>query len=174
MSSKNDKFYLKLALNLAKQHEGLTSENPSVGCVIVKNNKILSLSNTSINGNYTSGNYAYEGPPSLESIPNWVFFNYDLSHSFITAFLCIGIVYFFNRALIFPMLAWPFHILLDFPFHSKEYFPTKFLWPLTDFSIDGIPWSNPEVWFPNMAGIIILFIYRIKFNNRDIDKIDSK
>ena len=36
MSSKNDKFYLKLALNLAKQHEGLTSENPSVGCVIVK------------------------------------------------------------------------------------------------------------------------------------------
>ena len=50
MSSKKDKFYLKLALNLAKQHEGLTGENPSVGCVIVKNNKILSLSKTSING----------------------------------------------------------------------------------------------------------------------------
>ena len=50
MSSKNDKFYLKLALNLAKQHKGLTGENPSVGCVIVKNNKILSLSKTSING----------------------------------------------------------------------------------------------------------------------------
>ena len=50
MSSRNDKFYLKLALNLAKQNEGLTGENPSVGCVIVKNNKILSLSKTSING----------------------------------------------------------------------------------------------------------------------------
>ena len=50
MSSKNDKFYLKLALNLAKQNEGMTNENPSVGCVIVKNNKILSLSKTSING----------------------------------------------------------------------------------------------------------------------------
>ena len=50
MSSKNDKFYLKLALNLAKQRKGLTGENPSVGCVIVKDNKILSLSNTSING----------------------------------------------------------------------------------------------------------------------------
>jgi len=50
MSSKNDKLYLKLALNLAKQHEGLTSENPSVGCVIVKDNKIISLSKTSING----------------------------------------------------------------------------------------------------------------------------
>ena len=50
MSSKNDKFYLKLALNLAKQHKGLTRENPSVGCVIVKDNKILSLSKTSISG----------------------------------------------------------------------------------------------------------------------------
>jgi len=50
MSSKNDKFYLKLALNLAKQHEGLTSENPSVGCVIVKKGKVISLSKTSING----------------------------------------------------------------------------------------------------------------------------
>ena len=50
MSSKNDKFYLRLALNLAKQHKGLTGENPSVGCVIVKNNKIISLSKTSING----------------------------------------------------------------------------------------------------------------------------
>ena len=50
MSSKKDKFYLKLALNLAKQNEGLTNENPSVGCVIVKNNEILSLSKTSING----------------------------------------------------------------------------------------------------------------------------
>ena len=29
-----------------------------------------------------------------------------------------------------------------------------------DFSFDGIPWSNPEIWFPNIAGIIILFIYR--------------
>ncbi len=50
MSSKNDKFYLKLALNLAKQNEGMTNENPSVGCIIVKNNKILSLSKTSISG----------------------------------------------------------------------------------------------------------------------------
>ena len=111
-------------------------------------------------GHYFSGNYTYSGPPSLENIPDWLFFNYNLSHSFTIAFLFIGIVYFFNKSLAFPMLAWPFHILLDFPFHSEENFPTKFLWPLTYFSFDGIPWSNPEIWFPNVAGIIILFIYR--------------
>ena len=102
------------------------------------------------------------GPPKLKSIPNWLFFNYNISHSFVTAFLCIGIVYYFNRSIAFAMLAWPFHIVLDFPFHSKEYFPTKLFYPLSDCSFDGVPWSNPEIWFPNIAGIAILFIYRTK------------
>ena len=37
MSSKKDKLYLNLALNLAKNMEGLTGTNPSVGSVLVKN-----------------------------------------------------------------------------------------------------------------------------------------
>jgi hypothetical protein len=100
------------------------------------------------------------GPPPLDSIPWWVYVNYDLSLSFISAFICIWIVKKYNKDLAFAMWAWPFHILLDFPFHSKAYFPTKLFWPLTNFSFDGIPWSRPEIWLPNLAGIIILFIYR--------------
>ena len=108
-----------------------------------------------------SGNFQLGGgPPSLDTIPWWVFINYDISHSFVSAFLCIWIVNRYRKDIAFAMWAWPFHILLDFPFHSKEFFPTKLLYPLTDFSFDGIPWSRPEVWFPNLAGIIILFIYR--------------
>ena len=34
-----DKLFMKLALNLASDRIGLTGENPSVGCVIVKNNR---------------------------------------------------------------------------------------------------------------------------------------
>jgi hypothetical protein len=100
------------------------------------------------------------GAPKLETLPDWLFFNYDVSHSFITSFVCIIFVYFFNKQVAFTMLAWPFHILLDFPFHSKAYFPTKLFYPISNFSFDGIPWSNPEIWFPNISGIIILFIYR--------------
>ena len=40
--SKKDKTFMELALNLAKARHGLTGVNPSVGCVIVKNNEILS------------------------------------------------------------------------------------------------------------------------------------
>ena len=56
MSTKKDKFsfkdqkYMKLALDLAKAREGNTGSNPSVGCVIVKNNKIISIGQTSYSG----------------------------------------------------------------------------------------------------------------------------
>ena len=48
--SKKDKFYMEVALNLAKSREGLTGTNPSVGCVIVKNEKIISIGQTSFDG----------------------------------------------------------------------------------------------------------------------------
>ena len=56
MSSKKDKFtlkdknYMKLALNLASARKGLTGENPSVGCLIVKNDKIISIGQTGFDG----------------------------------------------------------------------------------------------------------------------------
>ena len=46
----NDKYFMSLALNLARDRAGLTGENPPVGCIIVKNNEIISYGQTSING----------------------------------------------------------------------------------------------------------------------------
>jgi len=45
-----DKFYMEIALDLARSRHGLTGPNPSVGCVIVKNDKIISIGQTSFNG----------------------------------------------------------------------------------------------------------------------------
>ncbi len=56
MSSKKDSFnsldkkFMKLAINLAENRKGLTGLNPSVGCVIVKNKKIISHGATNVNG----------------------------------------------------------------------------------------------------------------------------
>ena len=48
--SKKDKKYMSLALSLASVRHGLTGENPSVGCVIVKNDEIISIGQTGFNG----------------------------------------------------------------------------------------------------------------------------
>lgn len=43
-------FFMKLALQQAKKALGNTKENPAVGCIIVKNDHIISVGRTSING----------------------------------------------------------------------------------------------------------------------------
>ena len=56
MSTRKDKFsikdkkYMRLALSLASARHGQTGKNPSVGCIIVKNNQIISIGQTGYNG----------------------------------------------------------------------------------------------------------------------------
>jgi len=56
MSTRKNKFtnkdfqYMSLALILARARHGLTGVNPSVGCVIVKNDKIISIGQTGYKG----------------------------------------------------------------------------------------------------------------------------
>ena len=102
------------------------------------------------------------GKPSLGEIPSWVFALYDFSHSLIIALIFIVIVYLINKDFCFPMLAWPFHIILDFFTHSIQYFPTPIFWPISDYKFDGIPWSNPIILVVNILCIFGLFIYRKK------------
>ena len=49
-SNNSDKYFMGIAMNLARERIGLTGLNPSVGCVIVKNNKILSFGQTGFKG----------------------------------------------------------------------------------------------------------------------------
>ena len=105
------------------------------------------------------------GRPTRSEIPEWVYSLYDISHSLVIASIFIFIAYKINKEFAFPMLAWPAHIILDFFTHSIEFFPTPILWPISDFKFDGIPWSNPIVFFANVICIFFLFVYRRKKSN---------
>lgn len=41
------------------------------------------------------------------------------------------------------MAAWGLHILLDVPTHARSFYPTPFLWPLSDWTFDGVSWTAP-------------------------------
>lgn len=107
------------------------------------------------------GNYSF-GKPALATLPSWIYPAYTVGHSFVIAFAVIGLIAILRKDIAFAMLAWPFHITLDFPFHSLQYFATPMFWPISDFKVDGIPWSHWYIWLPNVAGIIILLAYRYR------------
>ena len=106
------------------------------------------------------------GKPALETLPLWLFTHYAAGHSFVIALPIIALVALWRKGIAFAMLAWPFHIVLDFPFHTKAYFSTPIFWPLSDFSVDGIAWSHWYIWWPNVAGIVILLVYRHRQKKR--------
>ena len=43
-------YFMQLALKQAEKTLGNTKENPAVGCVVIKNNHLISAGNTSYNG----------------------------------------------------------------------------------------------------------------------------
>jgi hypothetical protein len=46
----------------------------------------------------------------------------------------------------YEMLAWLFHIIVDIPTHSSAFYPTPFLWPISDYRfLGGFSWGQP--WF---------------------------
>lgn len=75
-------------------------------------------------------------PPEI--IPAWVYSIYNITHSLTIAGLIVFVFLFkINKAFGFASLAWPLHILMDIPAHTKDYFPTPFLYPLSNFTVDG-------------------------------------
>lgn len=109
------------------------------------------------------------GPPPMSAIPEYVHTLYDITHSLIVVAAVFTIIYLIRRSIFLPLWAWPLHILIDIPTHSKKFFATPFLWPVSDYRFDGIGWSNPYIFWPNIIALatlyIIYFIYIRWFRN---------
>jgi len=56
------------------------------------------------------------------------------------------------------MTGWMLHILIDIPTHTRRVYPTPFLWPLSDFTIDGISWGRPWFLALNYASLLVVFL----------------
>ncbi len=109
----------------------------------------------------------FHGTPvmfSKTNIPNYVHTIYNVSHSLITwsvVFTALRIIY---KKPIKASYARLLHILMDIPTHSLAFFATPFLWPLSNYRFDGIPWSDKIIFLPNIA--ILIIIYSIYFRKK--------
>jgi len=89
---------------------------------------------------------------------------YNISHSVIIFFLLFGVVFFIFKRPVWEMMGALIHILSDIPTHSYSFFPTPFLWPLSDFKVNGISWGTPWFMVLNYSAIVLVYtlIYRKK------------
>ena len=66
---------------------------------------------------------------------------YNASHSAIVFTLVFGLVWLILRRPVLSMLGWALHIFIDMFTHAGM-FATHFLWPVTSFAFDVVPWEN--------------------------------
>jgi hypothetical protein len=62
-----------------------------------------------------------------------------------------------SRWAVLSMLGWLLHILIDIVTHSLSYYATPFLWPLSDFCVDGIAWWTPWFWMVTYAALALVY-----------------
>ena len=64
------------------------------------------------------------------------------------------------------MLGWLLHIVIDIPTHSLRYYATRFLWPVSDYRIDGIAWWTPWLWVTTYGalGVVFFLLWKSRSN----------
>ena len=56
------------------------------------------------------------------------------------------------------MFGWFIHILMDIPTHTGLLYPTLFLWPLSDWYVDGNSWGTKWFMVINYSVLLIVFL----------------
>lgn len=112
------------------------------------------------------------GHPAEEMIPSYIHTMYDWTHSLVIFAIVFAIVWLIRRKPLYEMLGWPLHILVDIPTHSTEFFATPFLWPISDYKVNGHNWSSPEIFIPNVIILVSLYLWYfvIKPRRKKIDE----
>ena len=118
------------------------------------------------------------GHPDITAYPLWARNFYNFTHSVVVFTLVFLLIWAIVKKPVWVVGAWGLHILIDIPTHSLGLFPTPFLWPLSDFKVDGVGWHNPIVFGAN--ALLLLSVYslwlwrrrrnRDSFGTRDVDE----
>lgn len=102
--------------------------------------------------------FEFGQPPDGITVPTYVYDRYEVTHSLVIFALVFCIVWLIRKRPLWELGAWGLHILVDIPTHSDRFFPTPFLWPLSDVHIDGHSWGTPEVFIPNVGALVFVYV----------------
>jgi hypothetical protein len=98
------------------------------------------------------------GAPLPDYLVEAYFRYYVKSHSLVLLGLACAIVWWSGRKR-WLWLAVPYalHILIDIPTHER--YETRPLWPVSTWHMQGLAWSDPRVFFPNLAALACIYLW---------------
>lgn len=99
-------------------------------------------------------------------VPSYVGQIYSLSHSALMWGIVLVITYAIVRHVPFWIVGWGTHIALDLFTHDAGHFPTKLIYPLSDFHINATAWSNPVVFVCTYAVLLVCYLAVYRPRNR--------
>ncbi len=107
-------------------------------------------------------------PAKTDTLPIFqlVSFMYSFTHSIFVFAAFFMVFYFMFRKPILSMLGWLVHILIDIPTHSYKFYPTPFLWPISEWKFDGISWGQPWFMALNYTAIVSAYLFLYLWNKK--------
>jgi hypothetical protein len=99
-----------------------------------------------------------DGPPLPPELVESYFRYYVYTHSLVLLAFVTGVLI-ATRWRRYAWLAVPYalHILMDIPTHER--YQTQPFYPLSTWHIQGLAWSDPRVFWPNVAALMILYAW---------------
>jgi membrane-bound metal-dependent hydrolase YbcI (DUF457 family) len=99
------------------------------------------------------------GTPPESSIPHYVHYLYNVTHSLIVFIIVFLLIWFLLKRPLWEFSAWGLHVLVDVPTHSYKFLPTPIFWPFFDWKFDGWQWSTPTILIPNFVLLSLLYAW---------------
>ena len=90
--------------------------------------------------------------------PNSLQLIYNLSHSLVIFTIVIFGIYFLTKKIYWYLFGWGLHILMDIPTHARDFFPTKFLYPLSNITFDGYSWGQKDFLIVNWSLLAVVYL----------------
>lgn len=118
----------------------------------------LVTGNAHLAGHRAAEDYIAANVPWLQTVTTQL---YGASHSLVvwTIVFCVLLAF---RRWWREWFAWLLHIVVDIPTHSRESYPTPALWPLSDWTFDGVTWRSAAILIPNfvLLAIALFVVFR--------------
>ncbi len=108
----------------------------------------------------TPGIWRADGPPMPQELLDAYHNYYVYTHSLVVLGMVAGLLYLLGRRReVWLAIPYALHILMDVPTHER--FRTPFLYPVSMWTLQGISWGHPLIFWPNWVALIGAHVYLI-------------